>query len=83
VSNFEEEPQVESVDPQRHSPSTAERLDQVKEFMSRVVPWPEEHSHGWINLDWMLKRNAGGKKFWSGHPPPGREPFRLRRRATG
>ncbi len=40
----------------------------LREFLSRVVPWPGE-GPGYVNLHYtMQSKGAGGKPFWSGKP---------------
>jgi Domain of unknown function (DUF927) len=51
----------------------------IKEFLSRVVPWPGE-GPGYVNLHYTLKRDDGGKPFWSGLPT--RTVDELKSRAT-
>lgn len=39
----------------------------IKEFLSRVVPWPGD-GPGYVNLHYTMAREDGGKPFWSGLP---------------
>ena len=39
----------------------------IKEFLSRVVPWPGD-GPGYVNLHYTMVRDGGEKPFWSGLP---------------
>jgi hypothetical protein len=43
--------------------------ERIKDFLSRVVPWPSEQSDGYVNLHWRsLDNRDKTKSFWGGKP---------------
>ena len=43
-------------------------MSQIREFMSRVVPWPRAGEPGYIDLIYTITAKTGDKVFWSGKP---------------
>ena len=38
----------------------------IQEFMSRVVPWPEGNTSGYVNLHWRAVNPKDKEKYWGG-----------------
>ena len=44
-------------------------LDQAREYLARVIPWPAPGESGFVNIHWTFpptRPNAGGKAIWTG-----------------
>lgn len=43
--------------------------ERIKDFLSRVVPWPSDQTDGYVNLHWRSKDSRDPTKvFWGGKP---------------
>ena len=44
-------------------------LDQAREYLARVIPWPQAGEHGFVNIHWTFNPptpRADGKPAWGG-----------------
>jgi hypothetical protein len=41
-------------------------VDQAREYLARVVPWPAEGEEGYVALQWTVANPKGGRPFWKG-----------------
>src|SRR6202035_23946 len=48
-------------------PMADDAVQSTRDFLSRVVPWPEDNAPGHINLHWTILCDDG-KLIWTGKP---------------